>query len=153
MFLERCMWLCLIGMCLNQYSTSGASGQYSTKSAYEAFFVGAIHFRPWERIRKSWAPGKCKFFMWTAAHKKCWTAECLAKKGLPHPALCPLCDQVEETLDHLLVSCVFVSFGSACCRAMDRKHLPQDWMMRSSMIGGTIWAAGCLVRSEKEPTI
>jgi len=41
MFLERCMWLCLIGMCLNQYSTSGASGQYSTKSAYEAFFVGA----------------------------------------------------------------------------------------------------------------
>jgi len=107
MFLERCMWLCLIGMCLNPYSTSGASGQYSTKSAYEAFFVGAIHFRPWERIWKSWAPGKCKFFMWTAAHKKCWTAERLAKKGLPHPALCPLCDQVEETLDHLLVSCVF----------------------------------------------
>jgi len=31
----------------------------------------------------------------------------LQKKGLPHPALCPLCDQVEETLDHLLVSCVF----------------------------------------------
>ena len=36
-----CMWLCLVGMYLNQYSTSGASGQYSTKSAYEAFFVGA----------------------------------------------------------------------------------------------------------------
>jgi len=71
------------------------------------FFVGAIHLRPWGRIWKSWAPGKCKFFMWTAAHKKCWTAERLAKKGLPHPALCPLCDQVEETLDHLLVSCVF----------------------------------------------
>ena len=45
--------------------------------------------------------------MWTVAHKKCWTADRLARKGLPHPAVCPLCDQVEETIDHLLVSCVF----------------------------------------------
>ena len=45
--------------------------------------------------------------MWTVAHKKCWTADRLARKGLSHPAVCPLCDQVEETIDHLLVSCVF----------------------------------------------
>ena len=45
--------------------------------------------------------------MWTVAHKKCWTADRLARKGLPHPAVCPLCDQAEETLDHLLISCVF----------------------------------------------
>jgi len=41
-----------------------ASGRYSAKSAYEAMFIGGIQFRPWERIWKSWAPGKCKFFMW-----------------------------------------------------------------------------------------
>ena len=29
------------------------------------------------------------------------------KKGLSHPAACPLCDQAEETADHLLVVCVF----------------------------------------------
>jgi hypothetical protein len=29
------------------------------------------------------------------------------KYGLSHPAACPLCDQAEETIDHLLVSCVF----------------------------------------------
>ena len=27
-----------------------ATGQYSTKSAYETMFIGSTHFRPWERI-------------------------------------------------------------------------------------------------------
>ena len=49
-------------------------------------------------------PGKCKFFKWIVAHKKCWTADRLAKKGFSHPAACPLCDQAVETIDHLLVS-------------------------------------------------
>ena len=61
----------------------------------------------WERIWKSWAPGKCKFFLWLVAHDKCWTTDRLARRGLPHPAQCPLCDQEEETVNHLLVSCVF----------------------------------------------
>ena len=72
----------------------------------EGLFIGAIQFRPWERLW-NWAPGKCKFFMWLVAHNKCWTADRLAKRGLPHPECCPLCDQAEETIDHLLVSCVF----------------------------------------------
>jgi hypothetical protein len=44
-----------------------ASGLHSTKSAYEALFIGAAHFNPWEKIWKSWAPGKCKFFMWSSS--------------------------------------------------------------------------------------
>ena len=83
------------------------SGQYSTKSAYEALFIGATQFSPWERIWKSWAPGKCKFFMWTVAHDRCWIADRLARRGLNHPPKCPLCGQVGEIIDHLLVSCVF----------------------------------------------
>jgi hypothetical protein len=39
------------------------SGMYSTKSAYEALFVGSTHFNPWELIWKSWDPRKCKFFL------------------------------------------------------------------------------------------
>jgi hypothetical protein len=35
------------------------------------------------------------------------TADRLAQHGLPHPERCPLCDQAEESIDHLLVSCVF----------------------------------------------
>lgn len=84
-----------------------ASGIYSAKSAYEALFIGAIQFRPWERIWKSWAPGKCKFFMWLVAHDRCWTADRLARKGLPHHEHCLLCDQEEETINHLLLHCVF----------------------------------------------
>jgi len=36
-----------------------------------------------------------------------WTADKLAKRGLPHPAARPLCDQAEETIQHILGSCVF----------------------------------------------
>ena len=84
-----------------------SNGQYSAKSAYDGFFLGSTLFGPWERIWKSWAPPKCRFFMWLVAHNKCWTADRLARRGLPHPEYCPLCDQEEETIDHLLVHCVF----------------------------------------------
>jgi len=45
--------------------------------------------------------------MWLVAHRRCWTADRLARRNLPHPARCPLCDQVEEDIQHLLVGCVF----------------------------------------------
>ena len=82
-------------------------GQYSAKSAYDSFFVGKILFRPWERIWKTWAPAKCRFFLWLVAHKRCWTSDRLARRGLPHPEKCPLCDQADESIDHLLIECVF----------------------------------------------
>jgi len=84
-----------------------SSGQYTAKSAYTALFNGAIAFEPFERIWKTWAPPKCRFFMWLVAHNRCWTADRLAKRGLPHPDVCILCDQHEEDLHHLLVGCVF----------------------------------------------
>jgi hypothetical protein len=45
--------------------------------------------------------------VWLAAQKRCWAADRLAKRGLNHPDRCPLCDQESETIDHLLVCCVF----------------------------------------------
>ena len=61
---------------------------------------------PWRRLWKSWAPAKCKFFLWLAIRNRCWTSDRLAKRGLPHPDKCPLCDQEDETVQHLLTSCV-----------------------------------------------
>ena len=55
------------------------TGTYSSKSAYEAFFVGTIKFAPWRRIWRTWAPMKCRFFIWLAVLNRCWTAERLAK--------------------------------------------------------------------------
>lgn len=52
-------------------------------------------------------PLKCKAFLWLAMRNKCWTADQLAKRGLPHPSQCVLCDQDEETVQHILVRCVF----------------------------------------------
>jgi len=45
--------------------------------------------------------------MCLVAHNKCWTADRLARRGLPRLECCPLCDQEEETVNHLLVECVF----------------------------------------------
>ena len=79
----------------------------SSKSAYAAFFVGTIKFGLWKRIWKSWAPPRWKFFIWLVFHNRYWKADCLAKRGLPHLEACPLCDQVEETIHHILVGYVF----------------------------------------------
>jgi hypothetical protein len=84
-----------------------SNGVYSAKSAYEGLFLGSVTFGHYKRIWKSWALPKCRFFLWLVAHKRCWTADRLAKRGLNHPDKCLLCDQEEETIDHLLVQCSF----------------------------------------------
>ena len=84
-----------------------SSGVFTTKSAYRAFFHGSINFEPWRQIWKTWAPPKCKVFLWLAVRDRCWTADHLVKQNLPHPNQCPLCDQADETIQHLLTSCVF----------------------------------------------
>jgi hypothetical protein len=68
-----------------------SSGIFSTKSAYRAF-IDSITFEPWKHLWKSWAPGKCKPFIWLAIRNRCWTADRLEKRGLPHPDQYPLCD-------------------------------------------------------------
>jgi hypothetical protein len=80
---------------------------YQSESAYRVFFLGTIKFGPWKRIWKSWPPLRCKFFIWLLLKNKCWTADRLARRGLPHSIISPLCDQEQETMQHLLISCVF----------------------------------------------
>lgn len=82
----------------------------NTFNKYQVFFVEVNNCQvatiaPWKKIWKSWAPPRCKFFMWLAENGRCRTADRLARRNLPHPQACPLCDQAEETIDHLLVSC------------------------------------------------
>jgi hypothetical protein len=104
-------------------------------------FIGAVQFNPWERIWKSWASGKCKFFLWLATHNKCWTADRLAMRGFAHPEHCPLCDQEEETIDHLLLSCVFSrqiwfyvleKFGLQALAPQPDEHSFEEWWDQAS---------------------
>jgi hypothetical protein len=53
--------------------------KYSAKIAYEAIFLGSSSFGHYKRVWKSWAPPKCRFFLWLAAQKRCWTADRLAR--------------------------------------------------------------------------
>jgi hypothetical protein len=87
--------------------TPSSSGSYSSKSAYDRFMMGKVGFAPAELIWRNWAPPRCKFFLCLATRDRCWTADRLAKRGLDHPVQCPLCDQEDETVHHLLISCVF----------------------------------------------
>jgi len=113
-----------------------SSGQYTTKSVYDTLFQGAISFELFEIIWKSWAPPKCRFFMWLVAHNRCWTADRLARRDLPHPEQCLLCDQHEKNIQHLLVGCVFSRdfwfsllshFGVASLAPQPSDHSIDEW--------------------------
>jgi hypothetical protein len=58
--------------------------KYAAKVTYEGLFGGSVQFEPYERIWKSWAPPKCRYFAWLIAQHKCWTADRLARHGLDH---------------------------------------------------------------------
>jgi len=48
-----------------------------------------------------------KLWSWLRdTHNKCWTADRLVRHGIQYHCKCFLCDQEEETINHLLVSCV-----------------------------------------------
>jgi len=83
-----------------------SDGQYSSSSAYRAFFAGSTTLLGAKELWKTKAPPKVKFFFWLALHGRLWTAARRARHGLQQTASCSLCGQ-QETSDHLLLSCVF----------------------------------------------
>jgi hypothetical protein len=90
-------------------------------------FMGAISFELWKRVWKSWAPPKCKFFVWLEIRNKCWIVDRLQRKGLPHPVVCPLCDQEQETILHLLCTCSFArQFWHNIFSSLRMSHLTPD---------------------------
>jgi hypothetical protein len=79
----------------------------TVQEGYECFVKGSVEFEHYGKVWKTWALAKCRYFVWLVANNKCWTADRLAKRGTDHPEKCPLCDQEEESIDHLLLSCEF----------------------------------------------
>jgi hypothetical protein len=79
------------------------TGKFFSKSAYRAFFNGAITFEPCKRFWKTCSPVKCKVFLWLAIRNRCWTTDKLAKRNLAHLEKCALCDQEDETSQHIPV--------------------------------------------------
>jgi hypothetical protein len=70
-----------------------ASDEYTSSSAREVW--------------RASAPPKVKLFFWLALHGRPWTAEHRRRHGLQPSADCVLCAQDDESIDHLLASCVY----------------------------------------------
>jgi hypothetical protein len=116
-----------------------ASGTYTAKSCYFASFHGSTTSPTWRMIWKCWAPPRVKFFHWLADLDRCWTADRLARRGLPHHTTCPLCNQEPETMRHLIIGCPFarqvwheiIAWLRLPCAAPSRDATLLDWWQGS----------------------
>jgi hypothetical protein len=79
---------------------------YLALSAYRSFFVGMSSLLGAREVWRASAPPKVKFF-WLTLHRRIWTADRRMRHSLQDSAACALGDQEDETVDHLLASCVF----------------------------------------------
>jgi len=82
-------------------------GTYSAASAYGAMFIGSSMPVGAKEIWKTAAPPRVRFFFWLVLHRRCWTAERRFRHGLQSSATCVMCDQLPETIDHILLGCCF----------------------------------------------
>jgi len=80
---------------------------FTTASAYRAFFIGQQSIPGAKLLRKTKAPGRCKFFTWLVLHDRCWTAARRKRHNLQDDDSCTACLQLPETISHILISCVY----------------------------------------------
>ena len=84
------------------------SSQYSASATYKRLCVGRVEFGASEWIWKSKAPLKCKIFAWLAIQYRLWTSDRRARHNLQaQTSPCFVCLQEEDTVDHLLLHCVY----------------------------------------------
>jgi hypothetical protein len=57
-----------------------------------------------KRLWQSWAPLPVKLFLWLACRGRVWTADRRRRRGLDTHIHYPLCDQDDETINHLLIT-------------------------------------------------
>ncbi|KAM0920400.1 hypothetical protein ACQ4PT_007548 [Festuca glaucescens] len=84
-----------------------ASGDFLARSAYHAQLAGSTSLTGAANVWHAFAPMAYKFHAWLALRQRCWTADRLARHGLPSHAIYPLCKVDDETLDHLSLLCPF----------------------------------------------
>jgi hypothetical protein len=53
------------------------------------------------------APLKHKMHLWLVLRNHLWPSDRLARRGLQHSPLCPLCCQEAETIEHLTIQCSY----------------------------------------------
>lgn len=84
-----------------------ADQRYSAASAYGAMFLGCSRPLGARQLWKTSAPPRVKLFFWLVMHERCWTAQRRWRHGLQDECSCILCDQADETMDHIVLGCVY----------------------------------------------
>jgi len=82
-------------------------GCYTAKSAYNMMHSGSIKMPGHRLIWKTWALLRVKIFLWLAMKRRHWTDDRRARHGLEARELCYLCDQGQETINHIIAVCPF----------------------------------------------
>jgi hypothetical protein len=77
----------------------------SARSGYLLMHHGVSNFPGANLLWDSWATLRVKLFLWLACRQRMWTADRRKRRGLDAHEKCLLCDQEEETANHLLVTC------------------------------------------------
>lgn len=83
------------------------SGQYTSSSAYKLLFIGQYSIAGARELARTAAAPKVKFFIWLALRSRCWTNARRRRHNLQNSGPCSLCSQHDETIDHLLLGCVY----------------------------------------------
>ncbi|GJN31673.1 hypothetical protein PR202_gn00025 [Eleusine coracana subsp. coracana] len=83
------------------------SEQYLASSAYRTFFTGLCEIPGAKQLSKAMAQQRCKFFVWLALLDRCWTSERLHRHNMRDDDVCAFCAQERESIQHLLLTCVF----------------------------------------------
>lgn len=83
-----------------------------------------------KQVWKTAAPPRVRFFFWLVMHGRCWTAERRFRHGLQDSPVCIMCDQQDETMDHILLGCSFSreggTFGCINCICRTPSLLPKN---------------------------
>lgn len=82
-------------------------GRLTTKKFYEARLPPGMHSPNWELIWNCRAPLKVKLFAWLLVRNRLSTKGNLLKKTIVQDGKCDICNQEEETANHMCFSCPF----------------------------------------------
>lgn len=116
---------------------------YSAASAYGAMFLGSSTPIGANQVWKTAAPPRVRFFFWLVMHGRCWTAERRFRHGLQDSPVCIMCDQQDETMDHILLDCSFSreggTFGCINCICRTPSLLPNNTRSSGGCEAGSLF--------------
>ncbi|KAE8802798.1 hypothetical protein D1007_21446 [Hordeum vulgare] len=111
---------------------------YTARSAYRLQFEWSVRLHGHQLIWRGWAPGKCKFLVWTIMLGRLLTADALLRRGWENDYFCPLCVRNLETPSHLFIYCPWstqiwntiaslTAMPSLCPASWERDHKFSTW--------------------------